>query len=58
MNSNQQLETLIIEQDSLVYSINNENMTAKIIDNYDEKKDIIIPHSIYHQSKKYVITSI
>ena len=47
-----------IAQDNLVYSLNDKEKTAKIINNNQANGDILIPRSIIYKSEEYIVTSI
>lgn len=47
-----------ITQDNIVYSINENEKTAWVVDNESAYGDILIPHSIKHESNEYIITKI
>ena len=60
MNENQPTKIPItrVEYDDVIYQINDDEMSASIIGCYTNNGQIIIPRSIKHDSKEYIITSI
>lgn len=60
MNENQQLEIQDkrIEQDHIIYSLNEKEKTASVVDNNKARGDIIIPKSIIYKTKEYIIVNI
>ena len=52
------LHIKITEQDSFVYSLNEQEKTASVISNKSQDTDIIIPRSINYNGQEYIITSI
>lgn len=51
-------KAITIQEDYLIYEINEENRTASIIDNVHIIGNILIPESIKYQNQEYKVTSI
>lgn len=48
----------IVEQNSIIYSINDKEKTAIVIGNNSAFGYILIPNIIYHESKEYSVIKI
>lgn len=57
-NQDTKIKKIQTEQEGLVYSIQEEEMTASVIGIKPDIIEEIIPHSIIYKSKSYIITSI
>lgn len=47
-----------LEQNRLIYAINEANKTAELIDNNEASGDVFIPRSINYQGNQYIVTAI